>query len=125
MGRRQRSPWQHWTEGHGPPLIQTMKTANPYCGGCSKARGVLGVLHGDFTIVDPFSNLKTTDDVALKPRRLALGNYRTVDPRSVVRPSESLTMCERMMRTPTCQTKAAVNWSTKHIATLNIAIGGS
>ncbi|HEY7533655.1 MAG TPA: HEAT repeat domain-containing protein [Nitrospiraceae bacterium] len=105
-----------------PILIQTMKTGKPELRpSAARALGILGALHGDFSIVDPLlETLKTTDDVALKTEvAWALGKLpdrRAQEP--LVALQKSLYHVRENDADPKLvKLKEAVNWSIKQIDT--------
>jgi len=105
-----------------PILIQTMKTGPPELRpAAAKALGVLGALHGDFTIVDPLlETLKTTDDVNLKIEvAWALGKLpdrKAQEPLFALQKS-LYHVRENDADPKLVKLKEAVNWSIKQIDT--------
>jgi HEAT repeat protein len=105
-----------------PALVETMKTGRPELRpSAAKALGILGALHGDFTIVDPLlETLKSTDDVALKTEVVwALGKLpdrRAHEP--VLALQKSLSNVRENDADPKMvKLKEAVNWTMKQIDT--------
>lgn len=104
-----------------PTLIQTMMKGRPELRpSAAKALGVLGALHGDFTIVDPLMDTLKTDDVALKTEvAWALGKLpdrRAYDPLFTLQ--KSLHHVRGNDADPKLlKLKEAVNWSIKQIDT--------
>ena len=86
----------------------------------AKALGVLGALHGDFTIVDPLLETLKTDDVALKTEvAWALGK---LPDRKAYEPLYALQKSLHQVRDNDAdpklvKLKEAVNWSIKQIDT--------
>lgn len=104
-----------------PILIQTMKNGRPELRpSAAKALGVLGALHGDFTIVDPLLETLKTDDVALKTEVVwALGKLpdrRAYDPLLALQKS-LYHVRENDADPKLVKLKEAVNWSIKQIDT--------
>jgi hypothetical protein len=104
-----------------PTLIQTMKTGRPELRpAAAKALGVLGALHGDFTIVDPLLETLKTDDVSLKTEvAWALGK---LPDRKAYEPLYALQKSLHKVRDhdadpKVVKLKEAVNWSIKQIDT--------
>jgi hypothetical protein len=104
-----------------PILIQTMKTGSPELRAASaKALGIVGALHGDFTIVDPLLETLSTDDVAVKTEvAWALGKLpdkRAYEPLFALQ--KSLYRVHENDADPALvKLKEAVNWSIKQIDT--------
>ncbi len=104
-----------------PTLIQTMKTGAPELrAAAAKALGIVGALHGDFTIVDPLLETLNTDDVAVKTEvAWALGklpDMRSYDP--LFKLQKSLYHVHQNDADPSLiKLKEAVNWSIKQIDT--------
>jgi hypothetical protein len=104
-----------------PTLIQTMKNGRPELRpSAAKALGVLGALHGDFTIVDPLLETLKTDDVVLKTEVVwALGKLpdrRAYEP--LLSLQKSLYHVRENDADPKLvKLKEAVNWSIKQIDT--------
>ena len=104
-----------------PTLIQTMKTGQPELRPvAAKALGVLGALHGDFTIVDPLLDTLKTDDVSLKTEvAWALGKLpdrKAYDPLFALQKS-LYHVRENDADPKLVKLKEAVNWSIKQIDT--------
>jgi hypothetical protein len=104
-----------------PILIQTMKNGRPELRpSAAKALGVLGALHGDFTIVDPLLETLKTDDVVLKTEVVwALGKLpdrRAYDPLLALQKS-LYHVRENDADPKLVKLKEAVNWSIKQIDT--------
>ena len=104
-----------------PILIQTMKTGQPELRpAVAKALGVLGALHGDFTIVDPLLDMLKTDDVVLKTEVVwALGKLpdrRAYEPLFALQKS-LYHVRENDADPKLVKLKEAVNWSIKQIDT--------
>ncbi len=104
-----------------PTLIQVMKNGRPELRpSAAKALGVLGALHGDFTIVDPLLDTLKTDDVALKTEvAWALGKLpdrRAYDPLFTLQKS-LYHVRENDADPKLVKLKEAVNWSIKQIDT--------
>lgn len=104
-----------------PVLIDTMKNGKPELRpSAAKALGVLGALHGDFTIVDPLLETLKTDDVALKTEvAWALGK---LPDRKAYEPLYALQKSLHQVRDNDAdpklvKLKEAVNWSIKQIDT--------
>jgi hypothetical protein len=102
-----------------PTLIQAMKNGQPDLRpAAAKALGVLGALHGDFTIVDPLLDTLKTDDVALKTEvAWALGKLpdrRAYDPLFSLQKS-LYHVRENDADPKLVKLKEAVNWSIKQI----------
>lgn len=104
-----------------PTLIQTMTNGPPELRpSAAKALGVLGALHGDFTIVDPLLETLKTDDVALKTEvAWALGK---LPDRKAYEPLYALQKSLHHVRDhdadpKVVKLKEAVNWSIKQIDT--------
>lgn len=104
-----------------PILIKTMKTGAPELrAAAAKALGIVGALHGDFTIVDPLLETLTTDDVAVKTEvAWALGklpDQRAYEPLFTLQ--KSLYRVHENDADPALvKLKEAVNWSIKQIDT--------
>jgi hypothetical protein len=104
-----------------PVLIKTMKTGAPELrAAAAKALGIVGALHGDFTIVDPLLETLTTDDVAVKTEvAWALGklpDQRAYEPLFTLQ--KSLYHVHENDADPALvKLKEAVNWSIKQIDT--------
>lgn len=104
-----------------PVLIKTMKTGAPELRpAAAKALGIVGALHGDFTIVDPLLETLTTDDVAVKTEvAWALGKLpdrRAYEPLFALQ--KSLYHVHQNDADPNLvKLKEAVNWSIKQIDT--------
>lgn len=104
-----------------PTLIKTMKTGPPELRAtAAKALGIVGALHGDFSIVDPLLEALTTDDVAVKTEAAwALGKLpdkRAHEP--LVTVQKSLYRIHENDADPNLvKLKEAVNWSIKQIDT--------
>jgi len=104
-----------------PTLVQTMKYGRPELRpSAAKALGVLGALHGDFTIVDPLLETLKTDDVVLKTEVVwALGKLpdrRAHEPLLALQ--KSLYQVRENDADPKLvKLKEAVNWSIKQIDT--------
>ena len=104
-----------------PILIQTMKNGRPELRpSAAKALGVLGALHGDFTIVDPLLETLKTDDVVLKTEVVwALGKLpdrRAHEPLLALQKS-LYHVRENDADPKLVKLKEAVNWSIKQIDT--------
>jgi hypothetical protein len=104
-----------------PTLIQTMKNGRPELRpSAAKALGVLGALHGDFTIVDPLLETLKTDDIALKTEVVwALGKLpdrRASEPLLALQKS-LYHVRENDADPKLVKLKEAVNWSIKQIDT--------
>ena len=104
-----------------PTLIQTMKNGRPELRpSAAKALGVLGALHGDFTIVDPLLETLKTDDIALKTEVVwALGKLpdrRAHEPLLALQKS-LYHVRENDADPKLVKLKEAVNWSIKQIDT--------
>ena len=86
----------------------------------AKALGVLGALHGDFTIVDPLLETLKTDDVALKTEvAWALGKLpdrKAYEPLFALQKS-LYHVRENDADPKLVKLKEAVNWSIKQIDT--------
>ena len=104
-----------------PILIKAMKTGPPELRpAAAKALGIVGALHGDFTIVDPLLETLTTDDVAVKTEvAWALGklpDMRAYEPLFTLQ--KSLYHVHENDADPALvKLKEAVNWSIKQIDT--------
>lgn len=104
-----------------PILIKMMKTGPPELRPtAAKALGIVGALHGDFSIVDPMLEALTTDDVAVKTEAAwALGKLpdkRAQEP--LVTIQKSLYRTHENDADPNLvKLKEAVNWSIKQIDT--------
>jgi hypothetical protein len=104
-----------------PILIKTMKTGTPELrAAAAKALGIVGALHGDFTIVDPLLETLTTEDVTVKTEvAWALGklpDMRAYDPLFALQ--KSLYHVHENDADPALvKLKEAVNWSIKQIDT--------
>jgi hypothetical protein len=104
-----------------PTLIQTMKNGRPELRpSAANALGVLGALHGDFTIVDPLLETLKTDDIALKTEVVwALGKLpdrRAYEPLFALQKS-LYHVRENDADPKLVKLKEAVNWSIKQIDT--------
>jgi hypothetical protein len=104
-----------------PTLIQIMKNGRPELRpSAAKALGVLGALHGDFTIVDPLLETLKTDDVVLKTEVVwALGKLpdrRAYEPLLALQKS-LYHVRENDADPKLVKLKEAVNWSIKQIDT--------
>ncbi|MDF0643771.1 MAG: HEAT repeat domain-containing protein [Nitrospira sp.] len=105
-----------------PALVETMQTGRPELRpSAAKALGILGALHGDFSIVDPLlETLKTTDDPALKTEIVwALGKLpdrRAHEPLLALQKS-LYKVRENDADPKMVKLKEAVNWSIKQIDT--------
>jgi hypothetical protein len=104
-----------------PTLIQTMKNGRPELRpSAAKALGVLGALHGDFTIVDPLLETLKTDDITLKTEVVwALGKLpdrRAYEPLFALQKS-LYHVRENDADPKLVKLKEAVNWSIKQIDT--------
>ena len=104
-----------------PVLIKTMKHGAPDLRApAAKALGIVGALHGDFTIVDPLLETLNTDDVAVKTEvAWALGklpDMRAYEPLFALQ--KSLYHVHENDTDPNLvKLKEAVNWSIKQIDT--------
>ena len=104
-----------------PVLIKTMKSGAPDLRApAAKALGIVGALHGDFTIVDPLLETLNTDDVAVKTEvAWALGklpDMRAYEPLFTLQ--KSLYRVHENDSDPNLvKLKEAVNWSIKQIDT--------
>ncbi len=104
-----------------PVLINTMKSgALDLRAPAAKALGIVGALHGDFTIVDPLLETLNTDDVALKTEvAWALGKLpdrRAYEPLFALQ--KALYRVHANDADPNLvKLKEAVNWSIKQIDT--------
>ena len=104
-----------------PVLIKTMKSGAPDLRApAAKALGIVGALHGDFTIVDPLLETLNTDDVAVKTEvAWALGklpDMRAYEPLFTLQ--KSLYRVHENDSDPNlAKLKEAVNWSIKQIDT--------
>ncbi len=104
-----------------PVLIKTMQSGAPELRpAAAKALGIVGALHGDFTIVDPLLETLATDDVALKTEvAWALGKLpdrRAYEP--LFNLQKSLYHVHQSDADPNLvKLKEAVNWSIKQIDT--------
>ncbi len=104
-----------------PTLIKTMTTGAPELRpSAAKALGIVGALHGDFTIVDPLLATLATDDVAVKTEvAWALGklpDMRAYEPLFTLQ--KSLYRIHENDADPNLvKLKEAVNWSIKQIDT--------
>jgi hypothetical protein len=104
-----------------PILIQTMKDGRPELRpSAARALGLVGALHGDFTIVDPLLEMLKTDDVALKTEVVwALGKLpdrRAQEPLTALQKS-LYHVRENDADPKLVKLKEAVNWSIKQIDT--------
>ena len=104
-----------------PILVETMKTGPPELRpSAAKALGVLGALHGDFTIVDPLLDTLKTEDVSLKTEvAWALGKLpdrKAYDPLFALQKS-LYHVRENDADPKLVKLKEAVNWSIKQIDT--------
>jgi len=105
-----------------PALVETMKTGRPELRpSAAKALGILGALHGDFSIVDPLlETLTSTDDVALKTEVVwALGKLpdrRAHEPLLALQKS-LYNVRENDTDPKMVKLKEAVNWTIKQIDT--------
>ena len=104
-----------------PVLIKTMKSGPPDLRApAAKALGIVGALHGDFTIVDPLLETLNTEDVAVKTEvAWALGklpDMRAYEP--LFELQKSLYRVHENDADPNLvKLKEAVNWSIKQIDT--------
>jgi hypothetical protein len=104
-----------------PVLIKTMKSGAPDLRApAAKALGIVGALHGDFTIVDPLLETLNTDDVTVKTEvAWALGklpDMRAYEPLFTLQ--KSLYRVHENDSDPNLvKLKEAVNWSIKQIDT--------
>lgn len=104
-----------------PVLIKTMKNGAPDLRApAAKALGIVGALHGDFTIVDPLLETLNTEDVAVKTEvAWALGklpDMRAYEPLFALQ--KSLYHVHENDADPNLvKLKEAVNWSIKQIDT--------
>jgi len=104
-----------------PVLIKTMKSGAPDLRApAAKALGIVGALHGDFTIVDPLLETLNTDDVVVKTEvAWALGklpDMRSYEPLFTLQ--KSLYHVHENDADPNLvKLKEAVNWSIKQIDT--------
>lgn len=104
-----------------PVLIKTMKSGAPDLRApAAKALGIVGALHGDFTIVDPLLETLNTEDVAVKTEvAWALGklpDMRAYEPLFALQ--KSLYHVHENDADPNLvKLKEAVNWSIKQIDT--------
>ena len=104
-----------------PVLIKTMKSGPPDLRApAAKALGIVGALHGDFTIVDPLLETLNTEDVAVKTEvTWALGklpDMRAYEP--LFELQKSLYRVHENDADPNLvKLKEAVNWSIKQIDT--------
>jgi hypothetical protein len=104
-----------------PVLINTMKHGAPDLrASAAKALGIVGALHGDFTIVDPLLETLNTEDVAVKTEvAWALGklpDMRAYEPLFTLQ--KSLYRVHANDADPNLvKLKEAVNWSIKQIDT--------
>ncbi len=104
-----------------PTLIHTMKTGSPELrAAAAKALGIVGALHGDFTIVNPLLETLTTEDVTVKTEvAWALGklpDQRAYEPLFTLQ--KSLYRIHENDADPSLvKLKEAVNWSIKQIDT--------
>jgi hypothetical protein len=104
-----------------PTLVDVMEHGKPELRpAAAKALGVVGALHGDFTIVDPLLETLKTDDVALKTEvAWALGK---LPDRKAYEPLYALQKSLHQVRgddadPKVVKLKEAVNWSIKQIDT--------
>jgi len=104
-----------------PVLIKTMKSGAPDLRApAAKALGIVGALHGDFTIVDPLLETLNTEDVAVKTEvAWALGklpDMKAYEPLFALQ--KSLYHVHENDADPSLvKLKEAVNWSIKQIDT--------
>lgn len=104
-----------------PVLIKTMKNGAPDLRApAAKALGIVGALHGDFTIVDPLLETLNTEDVAVRTEvAWALGklpDMRAYEPLFALQ--KSLYHVHENDADPNLvKLKEAVNWSIKQIDT--------
>ncbi|HNA26626.1 MAG TPA: HEAT repeat domain-containing protein, partial [Nitrospira sp.] len=104
-----------------PVLIKTMKSGAPDLRApAAKALGIVGALHGDFTIVEPLLETLNTDDIAVKTEvAWALGklpDMKSYEPLFALQKS-LYRVHENDADSNLVKLKEAVNWSIKQIDT--------